>query len=134
MAEADAKELGDEGDRDSDRDDTVTEDSDTDTEDSGEASPRGASASDAGAGDADEEDSPRGDSANSASANELVLANHIGDRGFNQIAEKTMEGERLVYNINEEHNVFRYENLPNFSTKIAKIVKNVMPNKKAKYK
>ena len=61
----------------------------------------------------------------SASANELVLANHIGDRGFNQIVEKTMEGERLVYNINEEHNVFRYENLPNFSTKIAKIVKNV---------
>lgn len=53
------------------------------------------------------------------------LNDYIGDTGFANVAEKTKDGERVIFNINPKRNVFLEENLPNFSAKISMLLENV---------
>ena len=56
---------------------------------------------------------------------EFVLNDYIGDSGFNQVAEREKDGERVIYTINPKKNIFLEENLHNFSAKIARLVENI---------
>jgi hypothetical protein len=73
-------------------------------------------------------ESPSSSSNSESSTNNspsFTLNDYIGDNGFSNVAEKTKEGERVIFNINPKRNVFLEENLVNFSAKISTLLDNV---------
>ena len=56
---------------------------------------------------------------------EFNLIDYIGDSGFNNVAKKERDGERVIYSINPRKNIFLEENLPNFSAKISNLFKTL---------
>lgn len=70
--------------------------------------------------------SPQSNNSNSEKTpEEFNLVDYIGDTGFNNIAKKERDGERVIYSINPRKNIFLEENLPIFSAKIARLIENI---------
>jgi hypothetical protein len=62
---------------------------------------------------------------NNKSSEEFALVDYIGDSGFNNVAKKEKDGERVIYTINPRNNIFLEENLQNYSAKISRLVENI---------
>lgn len=70
--------------------------------------------------------SPESNESNSEKTpEEFNLVDYIGDTGFENVAKKERDGERVIYSINPRKNIFLEDALPNFSSKIARLVENV---------
>ena len=60
-------------------------------------------------------------------ANRFSINKYIGDRGFNNVAEKTKVNDRVVYKIN--NNIFTKDNIEQYSSKIHRMIEFINNSK-----
>ena len=68
--------------------------------------------------------SPKSTSSNN-SLERFNLNDFIGDTGFSNVAKKTKDGERVIFDINQKQNIFTQDNLKNYSSKISQLIENI---------
>jgi hypothetical protein len=73
--------------------------------------------------------SPSSNASSNASSNNsserFNLNDFIGDTGFSNVAKKTKEGERVIFDVNQKQNIFSEDNLKKYSSKISQLIENI---------